>query len=160
MKLFFLTISILLHLLIFIKIDTLKSSTKKSSNYSIKVHLLSSTEAEIALPKKNKNKGSKQLGKQKKISQTKVISRNAPINSKDLSPKYPWRSKVLKEEGIVIVALDIHPDGRVDNIKIISSSGFDRLDKAAIESIKNLKVDKSQLSKTENKKITFNFKLD
>lgn len=47
-------------------------------------------------------------------------------------PVYPKLSKRLKEEGTVMLSLLISSQGRIDEISIHESSGYSRLDKAAL----------------------------
>jgi protein TonB len=53
------------------------------------------------------------------------------------APPYPSMSKSLQEEGKVLLEADVDVLGNVTNIKIQESSGFKRLDQAAIEAVKN-----------------------
>jgi protein TonB len=52
------------------------------------------------------------------------------------APSYPLESRRQKEEGTVALSLLLGTDGRVAEISIASSSGFARLDKAALESVR------------------------
>lgn len=52
------------------------------------------------------------------------------------SPKYPKLSKRLREEGTVILQLLITKDGLVREVEIKISSGYQRLDQAAIKAVK------------------------
>ena len=56
-------------------------------------------------------------------------------------PKYPITSRRNKEEGSVLFKLTISSNGRLEKYEIIKSSGFERLDKAAIDSIKKGKYE-------------------
>lgn len=47
-------------------------------------------------------------------------------------PPYPPVARRLGQEGTVLLALDIGPDGRVHNAAVLNSSGHNRLDDAAI----------------------------
>jgi len=59
-----------------------------------------------------------------------ILSKNAP-------PIYPNVSKRLGEEGVVRVRLDVSITGTTTHAIIIQTSGFDRLDKAALKAVKN-----------------------
>ncbi len=48
-------------------------------------------------------------------------------------PEYPTMSRRLGEEGIVILLLTVDEDGRVTESKVDTTSGFDRLDEAALK---------------------------
>ena len=56
------------------------------------------------------------------------IDPEAPVTQ----PPYPAESKRLDEEGTVILKLDVLENGRVTTAEIEKSSGFKRLDDAAI----------------------------
>ncbi|WP_230620818.1 energy transducer TonB, partial [Kingella kingae] len=43
------------------------------------------------------------------------------------------------EEGKVKLAIIVNPNGSVDDIELIQSSGFERLDRAAIEAVRQAK---------------------
>lgn len=51
-------------------------------------------------------------------------------------PRYPMESRRKREQGTVVVRLLIGTDGRVQQISIARSSGFERLDQAAIQAIR------------------------
>lgn len=51
-------------------------------------------------------------------------------------PEYPPQSKRLGEEGAVILRLYILEDGRVGDAQVATSSGFPRLDEAALKQAK------------------------
>ena len=55
------------------------------------------------------------------------------------APAYPAISKKLKEEGTVILKILVTKDGRVAEVEIQTSSGFKRLDDAAVRAIKRWK---------------------
>lgn len=51
-------------------------------------------------------------------------------------PRYPMESRRKREQGTVVVRLLIGIDGRVAQISIAQSSGFERLDQAAVQAIR------------------------
>ncbi|HEY6527715.1 MAG TPA: energy transducer TonB [Cellvibrionaceae bacterium] len=58
----------------------------------------------------------------------------AKVPKKGLSrPDYPSESKKLGEEGVVGMALYLNADGKVQDAKVEKSSGFERLDNAAVK---------------------------
>ena len=68
-----------------------------------------------------------------KVAEPTTLSKAKPT-SKGLSrPEYPSASIRLGEEGLVGLQLYINEDGRVGEAKIASSSGFERLDDAAVK---------------------------
>lgn len=57
-----------------------------------------------------------------------------PISTKE--PGYPTLAKKMRYEGIVVLDIEVLPDGSVGEIKIVESSGYEILDKSALEEIK------------------------
>jgi protein TonB len=52
-------------------------------------------------------------------------------------PVYPAMSRRLGEEGVVTLMIYVLPDGRVGDVRVHKSSGFARLDAAAVEAARN-----------------------
>ena len=52
-------------------------------------------------------------------------------------PKYPIESRRKKEQGTVVLRVVIGVDGRIAQVAVSESSGFERLDKAAVEAVKH-----------------------
>jgi protein TonB len=53
-------------------------------------------------------------------------------------PTYPGMSRRLGEQGTVVINVVIGLDGRARNASIRKSSGFDRLDRAALDTVVNV----------------------
>ena len=53
------------------------------------------------------------------------------------APKYPQLSRKKKEQGTVLLKLLVKADGTVGNISVLKSSGFSRLDQAALQAVKH-----------------------
>ncbi len=68
------------------------------------------------------------------------------------APQYPALSRRLGEQGRVMLDVYILPDGSVGEIKLNKSSGFPRLDNAALQAVKNWKY---VPAKRGNKPIAF-----
>ena len=79
--------------------------------------------------------------------QPSVIAAPAPpstVQVSDLSvrmtsgspPRYPMESRRKREQGTVVLSLTLGLDGRVANISVARSSGFDRLDQAALSAVR------------------------
>ncbi|WP_269530762.1 energy transducer TonB [Chitinimonas sp. BJYL2] len=51
-------------------------------------------------------------------------------------PSYPGLSRKLGEEGRVMLLVFIQPDGKVSEVRLKQSSGFERLDQAAMDAVK------------------------
>lgn len=46
---------------------------------------------------------------------------------------YPWESQSAGEEGMVVLRITVNANGRPIEVRIVASSGFSRLDRAAVE---------------------------
>ena len=55
--------------------------------------------------------------------------------------RYPLISKARREEGTVYLSFQVHKDGTITNIKINKSSGYKRLDKAALKIFRRMGTD-------------------
>lgn len=51
-------------------------------------------------------------------------------------PRYPPHSRRMHEEGIVVLRVELTEHGAVDSARVQSSSGFTRLDEAALEAVR------------------------
>lgn len=52
-------------------------------------------------------------------------------------PRYPQESRRKREQGTVLLLVLLAADGRVADVSISQSSGFDRLDKAALAAVRH-----------------------
>ncbi len=50
-------------------------------------------------------------------------------------PGYPDSARASGEQGTVLVAVYVHPNGRISKYRVAQSSGFGDLDDAAVESV-------------------------
>ena len=80
-----------------------------------------------------------QLSSQKRVHYQQFERSPVSIISKNSPPIYPRISKRLGEEGVVRVRLDISTAGTTTHAIIVQTSGFDRLDEAALRAVKNWK---------------------
>jgi periplasmic protein TonB len=64
----------------------------------------------------------------------RVMPKIDPGHSRD--PEYPPTSRRLGEEGSLILQVLVEADGRVTDSKLVQTSGFDRLDQAALAGVK------------------------
>jgi protein TonB len=53
-----------------------------------------------------------------------------------IAPKYPIESRRKREQGTVILAVSVTPAGSVGEVRVAKSSGFERLDKAALDAVR------------------------
>lgn len=51
-------------------------------------------------------------------------------------PRYPMESRRQREQGTVVLSLTLGLDGRVEQISVSRSSGFERLDRAALDAVR------------------------
>ena len=65
-----------------------------------------------------------------------VVQNVAYVDKKICTPKYPRVSRKRGERGKVLVRVFINRDGSSEKVEIEQSSGFNRLDKAAMDSAK------------------------
>lgn len=49
------------------------------------------------------------------------------------SPSYPAESRSAREQGLVVLRITVNASGRPSQVEILKSSGFPRLDRAALE---------------------------
>lgn len=72
--------------------------------------------------------------KQQIIAKNRSVIFNASY-LKNPQPLYPALSRRLREQGLVVIYAYIENDGKVSALSVKSSSGFDRLDKSALQAI-------------------------
>lgn len=109
--------------------------------------LLTEDQPEVAkLPQKQAPMIEEQLEETPQESQTEITQSVTvqtpdvmPSIVKNMKPKYPRIAKKNGYEGTVLLKVEILKDGKVGNISIATSSGYDMLDQAAIESIQKWK---------------------
>lgn len=51
-------------------------------------------------------------------------------------PSYPTIARKMRYEGVVVLDIEVLPDGNAGEIKIVESSGYEILDKTALEEVK------------------------
>jgi len=52
-------------------------------------------------------------------------------------PEYPAISRRMGEEGKLVLRVELDESGRIDDAKVINSSGYERLDAAALTAVKS-----------------------
>lgn len=53
------------------------------------------------------------------------------------APTYPAISRRMGEEGKLILRVELDESGRIENARVVDSSGYDRLDNAALDAVKS-----------------------
>ena len=110
--------------------------------------------------KRTKKNFQAQIGKTVRDSLDQAIVDSVVI--KKTIPKYPWKSRIYREEGRVVVGVVIDSRGVAKEVKIIRSSGFKRLDLAALEAARQSEYQsatRNQVSVIGNLEIEFKFEL-
>ena len=69
-----------------------------------------------------------------------------PLYRENMPPVYPEIARVRGYEGVVFVAAEILPNGRVGSMKIRKSSGYAILDQSALEGVKPWKFEPAKKS--------------
>jgi len=69
-----------------------------------------------------------------------------PLYRENKRPAYPALAKTYGYEGTVIISAEILPDGRVGKTKLRKSSGYDILDRAALDGVKPWKFEPAKKS--------------
>jgi len=69
------------------------------------------------------------------VGPVELSSELAVICSNRPSPAYPERSKRFRETGTVVIRVQLNLDGRVESSQLEQSSGFARLDNAALSAV-------------------------
>jgi len=78
-------------------------------------------------------------------------------------PEYPRYSRVHGEEGSVLISVRISANGKVEKIKLVHSSGYGRLDHAAVIALNDVNFIPARLhgrTVSSNKEIAFTFSLE
>lgn len=73
------------------------------------------------------------------------------------SPDYPVSARRRGIEGVVVVRVDVHPDGHCENAKIVETSGCQALDDAALAAIRKWRYETG--SELSVRRVRFVFKL-
>lgn len=141
----------------------LKKTVKKTIKKVPKVEKLTKTvkkqEKKKAL--KAQKQSAKSLKKVKKFKKDYFSQLRTKI---DQNKKYPLRSKRFKEEGKSYLAFTVIKTGHFTKIRLLKSSGYARLDKAALKALKKTKKFKSFPKNIKKEFLDFtlviDFKLD
>lgn len=113
-------------------------SLKKSNTKEVSFEQMRSIINVKVVDSVKKGKGKKkEIFKNKKASPTGVKNKPSPLSK--ISPEYPYRSRILGEEGKVKVNVIIGTSGIVEVANIINSSGFERLDNSVLKALQDTK---------------------
>lgn len=80
----------------------------------------------------------------------------------ELTPTYPYRSRLMREEGRVTLRAHIDESGLVTRVDLVQSSGFERLDKEALRTLSQARFEAASIggkSVKSTQELTFNFDL-
>ena len=67
---------------------------------------------------------------------TGAITEVLPGYLRNPAPPYPLQSRSRGEEGTVVVRVEILPSGRCGTVATVRSSGYARLDQAAVQAVR------------------------
>jgi protein TonB len=103
----------------------------------------------------NKNCSSSQINKQNEEYLSEIL------NKIEKHKYYPYISRLNGEEGKVKVSFTINEDGTLKNVKILESSGYIHLDRAAVKTVKRASPFPKPPSKREETiDVIINFRLE
>lgn len=77
-----------------------------------------------------------------------------------LSKDYPMAARRRHEEGVVKVGYQLLPDGKVEQVEVIESSGFSDLDRAAISAVQTIKCQAAPGQPVIKTNVPVNFSLN
>jgi TonB family protein len=138
---------------------------KKTSSFTVQVLEQGSQTA------KTKSDSSKTNPSKGKLTQAQDLGHTAQVEGRlaaseltaNIQPDYPTLSRKLGEEGEVTIDLTVQPDGTVRGAKVGKSSGFPRLDEAALKAVNAAKFSSkpgaATLSQSVEKSLAIVFKL-
>jgi len=124
---------------------------------SISIHLQQTPETKI---EKNEPVANSKAPQQQSNLENDIVSQAELIG--ELAIVYPKRSRALLEEGLVELEFLVNTEGLPQNITVVQSSGFERLDLAARESLSRAIFRPSLINDNvveSTRRITIDFKL-
>lgn len=74
-----------------------------------------------------------------------AVMRASPKYKHNPAPSYPAKSRRLKQEGVVILGVDVDRDGSASRVWVERSSGHPLLDRSALQSVQNWNFDPATL---------------
>ena len=143
-----LIISLLIHILIFsfsgVTLIQHVQYSVQSSFQTVEVSLQEVSETSDARPAK----GGEAISKQSPASHNIKFASHAlsgvrikanPNYFQNLAPEYPELARQMRQEGLVMLSVDVNKNGEAVKVDIIKSSGFRMLDQAAFKAVSHWK---------------------
>lgn len=159
-------LSLLLHLVLVIDFPKFKegrvSIQVDSAKTSFKVNL-NKIRKKVTPNKKSSRSVVERRLKKDKVESIESSNAKSSVSVKNkFIPKYPYKSRLFSEEGVVLVRVIIDGNSKVLESTILESSGHDRLDKAALEASRRSSFNISNLARDHSISHTleFDFRLD
>lgn len=89
----------------------------------------------------------KDIGKPKQVMRSSVSVRfeTKPDYNLNPPPPYPELARQMRQEGIVMLSVDVDKQGEAVSVKIVQSSGFRLLDQAALKAVRHWKFQPGKL---------------
>ncbi|MFT6258839.1 MAG: TonB family protein [Rickettsiales bacterium] len=141
---------------------SITSSQTKETAITKKVEKIKPKKTDDGLLKKDEQKDSESTNSNVAVSNDSDIIFNAAYLNNQ-APPYPSMSRTLKEEGLVILEVEVDPSGNASQVQIKQSSGFIRLDDAALKVVKGWQFVAARKNKkfvTSKVQIPINFVLE
>ena len=101
--------------------------------------------ADVITPIEQKKEEVIEVADDKKIQEHIPIVENATFKGRRNPPDYPQRALMLKQEGVVLLKALIGKSGDINDIQIITSSGYAILDKSAIKAVRTWQFEPSYI---------------
>jgi TonB family protein len=155
-------ISLLIHGLLFFPFI---EGSKRKSSYSVKEGSISVSLKDSVVPLVVK-KGRLKKKKKEKSKKPQKLSGGIYKKAKgktQLIPNYPYASRKLGEEGVVVLLVTIDKNGRVVKSQIKESSGYSRLDQEAIRTAREGLFEPAHMGNEtveSHDELVFRFKLE
>lgn len=94
------------------------------------------------------NEPVEEVAEEEKFTEAIPVIENAKFKGQRTPPIYPKRALMLKQEGVVILQALIDTNGDINDVKLVTSSGYAILDKSAIDAVWKWKFEPSVINGT------------
>ena len=74
-------------------------------------------------------------------------------------PAYPPSARRKNIEGVVVVSVDVQPDGHCEGARVVESSGSEALDEAALGAVRRWRYEARPGGAPDTRRVRFVFKL-